>query len=77
MATAKVFKNGNSQAVRLPREFNTKEDEFFIKKDGDLIMLIPKDKVWGIFKEGIEELSDDFLRNGREQPGNQKRKSID
>jgi antitoxin VapB len=77
MSTAKVFKNGNSQAVRLPREFNTKEDEFFIKKDGHMIMLIPKDKVWDIFKEGIAEMSDDFFKNGRKQPGNQERKSFD
>lgn len=42
MKTAKVFKHGHSQAVRLPKEFRVQESEVFIKKAGDNIMLIPK-----------------------------------
>ena len=42
MKTAKVFKQGNSQAVRLPKEFRFKDDEIFIRKQGDTVLLIPK-----------------------------------
>ncbi|MHB8741973.1 MAG: antitoxin [Sulfuricaulis sp.] len=42
MKTAKIFRSGNSQAVRLPKEFRVPHDEVFIKKTGDTIVLIPK-----------------------------------
>ena len=42
MKTAKVFKQGNSQAVRLPKEFRFQEGEVFIRKNGDHVLLIPK-----------------------------------
>ena len=42
MKTAKVFKQGNSQAVRLPKEFRVSESEVFIRKSGDSIVLTPK-----------------------------------
>ncbi len=42
MKTAKIFRSGNSQAVRLPKEFRVSDDEVFIKKAGETIMLIPK-----------------------------------
>jgi antitoxin VapB len=42
MKTAKVFRSGNSQAVRLPKEFRVPEGEVFIKKTGETIVLIPK-----------------------------------
>lgn len=42
MKTAKVFNSGNSQAVRLPKEFRLADDEVFIKKAGDNLVLMPK-----------------------------------
>ncbi len=42
MQTARVFMNGNSQAVRLPKDFRFEEDEVVIKRVGHAIMLIPK-----------------------------------
>ncbi|MBS4096214.1 MAG: AbrB/MazE/SpoVT family DNA-binding domain-containing protein [Sulfuricella sp.] len=42
MKTAKVFKQGNSQAVRLPKEFRFQEDEVYIRKQGDTVLLIPR-----------------------------------
>ncbi len=42
MQTARIFNNGNSQAVRLPKEFRFDEDEVVIKKVGDMIILLPK-----------------------------------
>jgi antitoxin VapB len=42
MKTAKVFKQGNSQAVRLPKDFRLSEDEVEIRREGDAIVLLPK-----------------------------------
>ncbi len=54
MKTAKVFIQGNSQAVRLPKEFRVEDDELFIKKSGDSIVLTPKGKArWKNLKAGI------------------------
>lgn len=41
MQTARIFNNGNSQAVRLPKEFRFDEDEVVIKKIGDIVILLP------------------------------------
>lgn len=42
MQTARIFTNGNSQAVRLPKEFRFDEEEVVIRKIGDLVILLPK-----------------------------------
>lgn len=41
MQTARIFTNGNSQAVRLPKEFRFEEDEVVIRKIGDMVILLP------------------------------------
>jgi antitoxin VapB len=66
--TAKVFKSGNSQAVRLPKEFNTDEDQFYIRKIGTSILLTPKVSSWETLEQSLSEFSNDFLRDGRKQP---------
>ena len=42
MKTAKVFRHGNSQAVRLPKEFRFEDDEVFVKRSGGGVLLLPK-----------------------------------
>ncbi|MDP1917667.1 MAG: type II toxin-antitoxin system VapB family antitoxin [Myxococcales bacterium] len=42
MTTAKVFKHGNSQAVRLPKEFRVEGDEVEVSRVGRVIILRPK-----------------------------------
>lgn len=42
MITTKVFKQGNSQAVRLPKEFRFDVDEVYIRREGETVVLIPK-----------------------------------
>jgi antitoxin VapB len=52
---AKIFKNGQSQAVRLPKEFRFDTDEVFISKEGDKVILFPKRKMtWEGFFERHE-----------------------
>ena len=62
-ATAKIFQNGQSQAVRLPKEFRFEnQKEVFIKKQNGVVMLIPKnDKtIWDRMFDSLENFSDDF-----------------
>jgi len=67
MKTAKLFKNGKSQAVRLPKEFKFKGGEVYIKKIGQNVILIPKDNPWASLLDSLNEFSDDFM-NERIQP---------
>jgi antitoxin VapB len=76
METAKLFTNGSSQAVRLPKEYRFSGDEVYIKRYGDLVYLIPKDKVWDIFLEGVYGFSGDFMAEGRDQGEEQIRQSL-
>ena len=48
--TAKIFRNGRSQAVRLPKEFRFAGNEVYIEKRGDTLVLSPKDRPWA---EGV------------------------
>ena len=59
--TAKIFVNGASQAVRLPREFRFDTDEVCIKRLGSAILLFPKDAAWDLLAESIGKADDDFL----------------
>lgn len=60
MITAKVFKSGNSQALRLPKGYRLDSDEVAINKIGNVLIIIPKDNPWSIFSKGIEEIGDDY-----------------
>jgi len=76
MQTAKLFQNGRSQAVRLPKEYQFKGDDVFIQKHGDAVLLIPHEKVWEVFMEGLAGFSDDFMMDGRYQGKDQEREII-
>jgi antitoxin VapB len=65
MRSAKLFRNGRSQAMRLPKEFPVDTAEVYLKKISDGFLVIPRDP-WEIFFEGIEELSADLM--GRRPP---------
>jgi len=59
--TAKVFMSGNSQAVRLPKEYRFAGDEVGIRKLGDLVVLYEPEKEWELFSDSFVGVSDDFL----------------
>jgi len=69
MKTAKIFTNGQSQAVRLPKEYRFSGDEVYIKKVGSTVMLFPKDRLWETHLEGLYGFSDDFMEDGRPPQG--------
>jgi antitoxin VapB len=68
MNTAKIFKSGNSQAVRLPKEFQFSTKEVYIRKVGRAVILVPKDNPWGIFEESLTEFTEDYMAGDRIQP---------
>ncbi|QIN80665.1 AbrB/MazE/SpoVT family DNA-binding domain-containing protein [Rubrobacter marinus] len=67
MKTAKLFSNGRSQAVRLPKEFRFEGDEVYIKRVGNAVVLLPRRGSWQGLYESLERFSDDFMEE-REQP---------
>ncbi|MBU1053712.1 MAG: antitoxin [Proteobacteria bacterium] len=73
MNTAKIFKSGNSQAVRLPKEFQFDTSEVQIFRRGDEIILKKSPKSLVKVFELLTKLSDDFMINGRQQPAVQER----
>ena len=76
MDVAKIFKNGRSQAVRLPKKYRfNDESEVFVNKIGDSVILIPKDSKWNTLEKSLNNFSDDFLTE-RNQPEIQKRDDL-
>ena len=66
MLTAKIFVNGRSQAVRLPKECQFEGDEVCVQKLGDAVIMVPRTRVWDLFNEGLGEFSADFMADSRE-----------
>ena len=61
MLSAKIFENGRSQAVRLPKEYRFCCDEVMVNKIGDVLILLPKNGKWDSFITAIDMFSDDFM----------------
>lgn len=72
MDIAKIFMNGRSQAVRLPKEYRFEGSEVYIKKVGEAVILIPYHAPWQSLFDSLELFSDDFMEN-RNQPEMQER----
>jgi len=66
MLTAKIFENGRSQAVRLPKECRFSSDEVLVNKIGDIVILLPKSSNWDSFTAAIDMFSDDFMDDKRD-----------
>lgn len=73
MQTAKIFQNGRSQAIRLPKAFRLPGTEVKISRDGSRIILEPLEQSWDDWLLAIEQFSDDFMAQGRDQPAMQER----
>ena len=78
---ARVFKSGNSQAVRLPKEFRFSVDEVEVSREGDAIILRPRpesNRGWSSLRSALKRgVSDDFMKEGREQPTEKDRADLD
>ena len=75
MQTAKLFNNGRSQAVRLPKECRFTGEDVYIKKFEDIVILMPKDNPWSSMVNSLDNFSDDFM-DSRNQPNEQVRESL-
>lgn len=74
MSTAKLFQNGRSQAVRLPKEFRFEGDEVHIKRVGDAVVLMPQHQSWETLIQSLAQFEPDFTLK-REQPKAQQKRA--
>jgi antitoxin VapB len=68
MKTAKIFMNGRSQAVRLPKECRFDCEEVFVQKQGDRVILTAKKPDWDEFFDSVSVFGDDFLDEREDAP---------
>jgi antitoxin VapB len=74
MKTAKIFRNGQSQAVRLPKEFRFKGSKVSIKRLGNSLVLTPiEEDPWEALYNSLHQFSADFMAD-REQPDEQQKR---
>ena len=66
--TAKIFMNGRSQAVRLPKEYRFDTDEVYISKQGHNIIISAKKPTWDEFFDSKSSFDDDFLKDRDDTP---------
>jgi antitoxin VapB len=66
--TAKVFRNNRSQAVRLPRDFQFKTDEVYIRKEGEEVILSPRPRDWSDWLADGPKASQEFMRGVEKLP---------
>lgn len=76
MMTAKIFENGRSQAVRLPKECRFSGEEVAVNKIGDIVMLMPKENKWSGFLNSLNLFSEDFMSDGRKDNIRQEREQL-
>jgi antitoxin VapB len=75
MKTARLFNNGRSQAVRLPKEFRFKGNDVYVKKLDNIVMLFPMEDPWIPLINSLDKFTDDFMAD-RDQPSVDKRARI-
>ena len=76
MDTAKLFKSGRSQAVRLPKEFRFEGEEVFIKKVGEAVVLLPREDSWRTLYESVGDFSEDFMAERNQPVDQQEREAL-
>ena len=76
MDTAKIFKSGNSQAVRLPKAYQFNVSEVQILRRGEEVILKPTPRNLTKAFDLLADMSDDFMEGGRFQPAVQDREPL-
>lgn len=78
MDTAKLFINGRSQAVRLPKRYRFEGKEVYVKKVSEGVLLLPKDStIWDVWEKNLKKHDKPFM-NERNQPNaQQEREGLD
>ena len=76
METAKIFENGRSQAVRLPKKFRFDAEEVIVQQLGKAVLLVPKEYLWETFLDGLEEFTGDIFEGDRDQGTQEERDAL-
>ena len=66
MEVAKIFNNGGSQAVRLPKNCRFDQDEVLVNRIGSVVILMPKNGPWAPMMQSLDMFTEDFLADGIE-----------
>jgi len=75
MDSAKIFQNGKSQAIRLPKEYRFDGAKVYLKRIGNAVILIPEHDSWQTLVQSLDQFSDDFMAD-RQQPPTQERAAL-
>ena len=76
MSTARIFKSGNSQAVRLPKEFRFNVEEVEIFRRGDEVVLRKPRRTLSRAFDLLASMPDDFMAGGRRDQPPQRRRGL-
>jgi antitoxin VapB len=68
MLKAKLFQNGQSQAVRLPKDFRFSGDSVNIKRVGQAVVLLPHNEPWATLFDALDQFSPDFMDDRKQPP---------
>ena len=76
MKTAKLFRNGQSQAVRLPKEFRFQGESVYIHHLGGYVVLVPRQDPWKSMFDATKLFTADFMAE-RDQGSQSEREGLD
>jgi len=74
--TAKLFRNGGSQAIRLPKQFAFEGDEVCIKQIGSAVLIFKRGDEWKLMKSAIGQADEDFMADRAQPRKLQKRRRL-
>lgn len=74
--TAKVFTNGGSQAIKLPKDFRFNGDEVEGNRIGEIVILVPKENKWAGLLQSLDMFTDDFMEDEREDLNTERREAL-
>lgn len=75
MDTARIFQSGNSQAIRLPKEYRFEGSKVYLKRVGNAVVLIPENDSWQPLIDSLSQFSEDFMEE-RGQPIDEDRRDF-
>lgn len=75
MQVARLFRNGRSQAVRLPKEYQFAGKTVLVKRIGNAVVLLPPDSTWQVLVDSLDCFSADFMEK-RDQPSTPQEREV-
>ena len=74
--TAKIFTNGGSQALRIPKEFRYNTNEVMVNRIGNIMIVTPMNNKWSGLLQSLDMFTDDFMADGRGELPAQEREEL-